>query len=157
MPKFSVTRKVPYSVEQVFAVAADVAQYRHFMPLVKRSSVRGILKNADGGETFDAELEVAYKKLGIKETMHSKVTVDPVKKLVRAMSNEPPVSHLDAQWQITEAGAGACEIAFNVDYALKSRAMQFVLSGMFDMVVRKVMNAFEERARELYGPGKASV
>jgi coenzyme Q-binding protein COQ10 len=156
MPKFNVTRKVPYSVEQVFEIAGDVGEYRKFMPLVKRSLVRNHVKNADGTETFDAELEIAYKKLGIKELMRSRVTIDRARKLVTAVSNEPPVTHLNAQWQINEVGPNACEIEFNVDYALKSRAMQFVLSGMFDMVVRRVMSAFEERARELYGPGTAS-
>ena len=42
---------------------------------------------------------------------------------------------------------GGCEIEFTVDYALKSRSLQFLLSGMFDLVVRKIMNAFEARAR----------
>jgi hypothetical protein len=27
-----------------------------------------------------------------------------------------------------------------------------VLSGMFDLAVRRIMSAFEERARVLYGP-----
>lgn len=156
MPKFNVTRKVPYSAEQIFAIASDVSQYKHFMPLVKRSIVRSSTKNTDGSETFEAELEVSYKKLGIKETMHSKVMADPIRMIVTAESNEPPVTHLVAKWQIKEAGPGASEIVFDVDYALKSRTMQFLLSGMFDMVVRKVMNSFEERARELYGAGKAS-
>lgn len=157
MPKFNVTRVVPYSVEQVYEIAGDVSKYKTFMPLVKKSIVRNHVKNADGTETYDAELEIAYKKLGIKEVMKSRVTIDWVNKLVTAVSNEPPVTHLNAQWRFNEVGDSACEIAFDVDYALKSRAMQFVLSGMFDMVVRRVMGAFEERAHELYGPGKTSV
>ena len=156
MPKFNVTRRVPYNVEQVYEIAGDVSKYKEFMPLVKRSLVRNRVKHADGTETMESELEVSYKKLGIKETLRSRVTVDWASKLVTSQSSEPPVTHLNAQWQIREIGPDECEIEFNVDYALKSRAMQFVLSGMFDLVVRKVMNAFEERARELYGPGKAS-
>jgi coenzyme Q-binding protein COQ10 len=49
-------------------------------------------------------------------------------------------------------GDNRCDINFTVDYALKSKMLQVVLSGMFDMAVRKVMSAFEERARALYGP-----
>ena len=47
-------------------------------------------------------------------------------------------------------GENRCDINFTVDYQLKSRTLQFVLSGMFDLAVRKVMTAFEERARVLY-------
>ena len=58
---------------------------------------------------------------------------------------------LDATWKIVETGPSSCEIEFNVDYTLKSRTLQFVLSGMFDLMVRKVLSSFEERARFLYG------
>jgi coenzyme Q-binding protein COQ10 len=75
---------------------------------------------------------------------------------VTSESHEGPVKHLNAEWRIVEAGPGACEIHFNVDYALKSRSMQFILSGMFDMIVRRVLTSFEERARLLYGT-KAAV
>jgi len=34
MPKFSVSRSVPYTADQVFAIARDVARYTEFLPLV---------------------------------------------------------------------------------------------------------------------------
>jgi ribosome-associated toxin RatA of RatAB toxin-antitoxin module len=76
MPKFNITRRVPFTVEQVFDVASDVENYRHFLPLVRRSVVRNRATLADGREAFDAELSVLYKKLGISETMACKVIVD---------------------------------------------------------------------------------
>lgn len=151
MPQFSVSRSVPYSAEQVFAIARDVAHYREFLPLVKRSVVRGAAKLADGRESFESEITVAYKKLGIEEVMASRVTVDPAALTVVSQSDEGPVKHLLAEWRIVPTGENRCDINFSVDYQLKSRALQFVLSGMFDMAVRRVMSAFEERARTLYG------
>jgi len=65
------------------------------------------------------------------------------------------VKRLEAEWIITETEPGSSDITFNVDYELKSKTLQFVLSGMFDMMVRKVMGAFESRARELYGKAGA--
>ena len=151
MPKFNVTRSVPYSLEQVFEVASDVASYRTFLPLVNRSLVRNRRTLPDGRETFVAELTVTYKKLGIKETMTSQVVVDHSTHTVTSHCNDGPVKELKAQWLVTPTGPNSCEINFDVDYTLKSRALQFVLSGMFDMIVRRVMTAFENRARELYG------
>ena len=156
MPKFSVTRKVPYSADQVFAISMDVAQYRQFVPLVRRSAVRNRSRLPDGRETFEADLVVAYKKLNIEETLTSKVIVDPVNRLVTAQSTEGPVKHLHSEWRISEAGRGFSEIQLTVDYALKSRALQFILSGMFDMIVRRVLSAFEDRAKFLYG-SKAAI
>lgn len=152
MPQFSVSRSVPYTADQVFAIARDVARYRDFLPLVKRSLVRNVAKQEDGRETFEGELTISYAKLGIEEVMTSHVTVDPAALTVTARSNQGPVKHLVSEWRIVPTGENRCDINFSVDYQLKSRTLQFVFSGMFDLAVRKVMTAFEDRARALYGP-----
>ncbi len=66
------------------------------------------------------------------------------------------MKHLVSTWTIKPQGPNSCEVNLDVDYALKSKALQFVLSGMFDMIVRKIMSAFEERARSIYGAGAGS-
>jgi coenzyme Q-binding protein COQ10 len=157
MPKHSISRKVPFSAGQVFAIASDVAHYRQFLPLVRRSQILSRQTLADGREVLETELTIAYRKLGIEETLRSTVTVDRAKLLVKAHSAHGPVKNLDAEWQLQDIGPKSCDIHFNIDYALKSRTLQFVLSGMFDMVVRNVMNAFEARARKLYGSADAEV
>ena len=155
MPKYSLSRKVPFTVDQVFAIASDVAKYKQFLPLVNRSLVRSQSTLPDGREAFEAELTVSYKKLGIEETLQSNVIVDRANQLVEAHSAQGPVKNLDASWKIVDAGSGSSEILLDLDYTLKSRTLQFILSGMFDMMVRKVMNAFEQRARQLYGSAEA--
>ena len=157
MPKFSVSRSVPFSAEQVFAIASDVAHYREFLPLVKRSVVRNVSKLDDGRQTFEGELTIAYKKLSVEEVMASFVTVDPSNFTVTAESSQGPVKRLVSEWRIVPTGEGRSDINFSVDYELKSRTLQFVLSGMFDMAVRKIMTAFEERARQLYGSGRPAI
>jgi coenzyme Q-binding protein COQ10 len=152
MPNFSISRSVPYTAEQVFAITRDVARYKEFLPLVKRSVVRGARTDEQGRETFEGELTLSYAKLGIEEVMASQVTVDPEALTVTSRSNQGPVKHMVAEWKIVPTGDRRCDITFTVDYALKSKMMQMMLSGMFDMAVRKVMSAFEERARVLYGP-----
>lgn len=152
MPQFSVTRSVPYTADQVFAIARDVARYKDFLPLVKRSLVRGAKTDDKGVETFEGELTLSYEKLRIEEVMTSRVSVDPAALTVTARSDQGPVKHLVSEWKIVPTGDNRCDINFTVDYALKSKMLQVVLSGMFDMAVRKIMSAFEDRARQLYGP-----
>jgi coenzyme Q-binding protein COQ10 len=151
MPQFSVTRNVPYAAEHVFAIARDVARYREFLPLVRRSIIRNARTLDDGRETFEGELTVSHEKLRIEEVMTSEVVVDPQALTVTARSSQGPVKHLVSEWKIVPTGENRCDINFAVDYQLKSRTLQFIFSGMFDLAVRKVMTAFEERARQLYG------
>ncbi len=152
MTKYSLTRRVPYTMEQVFKIAGDVANYKEFVPLVKKSIVSNKKALADGRATFDAEVSVVYAKLGIHETMTSKVTVDPVGLVVKSHCSDGPVKSLDSEWKLVKVDANTTEIQFTVDYTLKSRSLQFLISGMFDMMLRKVMRAFERRAHKLYGP-----
>jgi coenzyme Q-binding protein COQ10 len=155
MTKFSVTRTVPYTADQVYAIAADVANYRKFLPLVRSSIVSNRKRQADGVETFDAAMTVTYKKLKIDQTFISRVEADPKTRTVKSTSDQGAVKHMLSIWTIKEAPGGKSEIDYFVEYQLRSRTMQFFLSGLFDMAMRKIFAAFEARARELYGPGKA--
>ncbi len=151
MAKFSAMRSVPYSVEQIFGIAGDVAEYPAFLPLVKRSTVTNVTTLPGGRKSFAADLQFAYPKLGISDTLRSRVIVDPAACTVTATSNEGPVKSLVSEWKIVGRAKGGSDIHFTVDYTLKSRSLQFLLSGMFDLIVRRIMTAFEERARKLYG------
>jgi coenzyme Q-binding protein COQ10 len=153
MSRFTVTRHVPYTADQVYAIASDVSSYREFLPLMKQSVVFNREYVSDSVERFDAELVISYKKLSINETMRSKVETDSTERLVKASANDDgPVRRLDATWHIVEAPQGGANIVLDIDYTLKSKSLQFLLSGMFDLMMRKIMTAFEDRARRLYGP-----
>ncbi len=109
----------------------------------------------DGRESFDAATTIVHDKLRIHETMHSHVIVDKASNTVTAHSADGPLKRWiragrsrSAKWRF-----GDC---VQRRLRLKSRSLQFLLSGMFDLVVRKIMNAFEARADELYGSRSAS-
>jgi coenzyme Q-binding protein COQ10 len=155
MTKFNVNRVVPYTAEQVYRIAADVPNYRKFLPLVRASTVSNRQAHAGGVETFDAAMTVTYKRLKIDQIFVSKVEADPVNKVVKSTSDQPPVEHLISVWTLKDLPGGKCQIDYSIDYRLRSRTMQFFTSGLFDMALRKVFAAFEARARELYGPGNA--
>lgn len=144
-------RSVPYSVDQIFQIAGNVGEYSKFLPLVDRSVLTKVITDPDGKRNFTADLQFAYPKLGISDTLRSHVVVDPAKCTVTATSHEGLVKSLTAEWKIRRSLKGGADIHFTVDYTLKSRTLQFLLSGMFDFAVRRVMTAFENRARQLYG------
>jgi len=157
MTKFNVTRHVSFSVDQVFAVASDVSKYSEFVPLVRKSTVANVNTLPDSRVEFDAALTISYKKLGVSDVLSSHVIVDTKNHTVTATSNEGMVTHLETEWKVTPGANGGSEVSFKVDYTLKSRSLQFLMSGLFDLMVRKIMSSFEERARKLYaGAGAAA-
>ena len=63
MPKYNVTREMPYKAAELFAIAADVDSYKDFLPLVESSRTFDRERVSDGIERFKGELRVRYKKL----------------------------------------------------------------------------------------------
>jgi coenzyme Q-binding protein COQ10 len=150
LPKFSVTRRVEFSPEQIYAVVSDVGSYKDFLPLIERSTVRGRKPTVDGIEKFSADLVVAYHPLRIQEEFSSQVEADANKLLVTTVSTGAAVKKLLGSWQIEGLGPNSSDIHFNIDYEMKSMMLQMLMGGMFDSAVRKIMNAFESRAEKLY-------
>ena len=151
MPKFSTTRRVNITVEQAFAIAADVASYKDFLPLLKRSAIRGERKRVGDTEIFDADLQVAFEKLGLRETFTSQVTCNTSDHTVTARSSDGPMKALKAVWKIQTAHDGKTEVSITVDYTMKSMMLQMVTGGLTDFAAQKVLQAFENRGRALYG------
>ena len=63
---------------------------------------------------------------------------------------------LNNHW-IFERLPEGCRIDFFVDFEFKSRLMQKVIEVLFGEAVRRMVGAFEKRARDLYGtPAQSS-
>ena len=152
MPEFSVTRRLPFRPADLYAIAADVPSYPRFVPLCADARVWDERTDADGRRYFRAAIDVAYPKLRLSETLTSDVTTDPVALAVRAVSRAAPAKFLDNRWLFHDLGAGGTDVDFYISYELRSWTLQLLVSGMFDFAVRKIINAFEARARELYEP-----
>ena len=156
MPKFNITRDAGYSPEQLMAIAADVGSYHKFLPLVVGSRMLDMKKNSSGTKTFKGEIHIRYKRLKIDQKFMSDVVVDEKNHTIVSRSSEGIFEHLTSTWSFARLPEGGTRITYDVEYKAKSRAVGFLISGMFDMATRKLLNAFEARASELYGPPKLS-
>lgn len=155
MPQFKTTRRVAVSPEIAFAVAADVAAYKDFLPLLERSVIRGTPMEFGDIRTFNAELAVGYAKLNLRETFVSKVTCDANAKTVTATSNDSPFKNMKTVWSIREVNEQS-DVTISIDYSMRSMLMQFAISGAMEMAVNKVMTAFEAQAKLIQMQSKTS-
>ena len=150
LPRFTAPRRVNFSPQQIFDVVADVENYKDFLPLVERSTIRNRKPAVDEYECFSADLVIGHKKMGIHEAFTSQVETSLANLSVSAVSSGKAVKKLISSWQITAVEGNKSDITFAVDYEMKSHLLQMLLSGMFDHAAKKVMGAFEARAEKLY-------
>ncbi len=155
MPIFKTTKRVAVPPDLAFAVASDVASYKEFLPLLQRSTIRGKKVETPDGQRFDAELAVAYPKLGLAEAFVSKVNVDRQARSVRATSQDAPFRAMATEWQITALGE-ACDVAISIEYSFRNPLLQIAASGVMELAVGKIMAAFEARALQLQRTASAS-
>ncbi len=148
MTVFHTTRRIAFAPQHLLAIVADVARYPEFLPLCTGARVWDEKDLGNGKSSFRASLDIEYPKLRLKETFVSDVVVDPQRLTIRATSNEGPVKHIDNRW-LFSAARGGCDIDFHLDYQMSSRLLHLAMGSVFDVAVRKIMAAFEERAHVL--------
>jgi coenzyme Q-binding protein COQ10 len=143
MPRHQETRRLPYTPEQMFDLVADVARYPEFLPWVTATRIRS---NSD--TAMVADVIVGFK--GLRETFSSRAEKQRPEH-IRVDYLEGPLKHLNNDWKFRPDGEGGCLIDFCVDFAFKNRVFEMLAGQVFDRAVRKMVNAFEERAARLYG------
>jgi coenzyme Q-binding protein COQ10 len=147
MPRHSETRHLPYSPEQLFDLVADVARYDEFLPWVVAVRVR----SSSETETI-ADLVVGFN--AFKERFTSRVVKErPMRICVDYV--EGPLKYLHNEWRFDRAPGGT-NVHFSVDFAFKSRLFETLAGSMFDRALRRMTNAFEQRAAALYGISRSS-
>jgi coenzyme Q-binding protein COQ10 len=61
-----------------------------------------------------------------------------------------PFGRLENRWQFRPAPEG-CDVDFSIAYELRSAMLQMLVGALFDRAFRRYTEAFEERARRVYG------
>ena len=66
---------------------------------------------------------------------------------------EGPLKRLNNHWVFEPHESGGTCLHFFVDFEFRSRVLQALIGTLFYEALRRLVAAFEARARKLYGPG----
>jgi coenzyme Q-binding protein COQ10 len=132
----------------MFDVVADVERYPEFLPLCEGLVVTARKSGEGGDEHLTATMTVGYKAITERFTTQVALERAALRILVRHLDG--PFSHLENQWQFVAADNGS-DVQFSIDYAFRSAMLSLIAGAAFDKAVRSYTEAFEARARMLYG------
>jgi coenzyme Q-binding protein COQ10 len=147
--RHQVTRILPYAPEQLFELVGDVGRYPEFVPHLKSIRVWDQRSDETGLSTFKAEAAVGFALF--QERFATTVVRDRERLVIEANLLSGPFRHLTNRWRFAPMRAGA-EVDFFIDFAFRSRLLEAVLAANFQRGVERIILAFDERARQLYGP-----
>lgn len=137
----------------MFDLVADVEKYPEFLPLCESLSIITRL-DSEPQTVLDARMGVGYK--AIHETFTSRVTLNPAGPAILVEYLDGPFKRLENRWRFVDVpsasgGRGASDTDFYISYEFKSPILGLLVGGAFDQAFRKFAEAFEMRARKVYG------
>jgi len=135
-----------YSAREMYELVTAVAAYPAFLPWCEQAEV---LQHDNTGMTARLHLHFA----GLRHTFTTRNTHQLEQSVVMTLV-DGPFSDLDGTWQflpLGQAGESACKVEFDLRYAFSSRALETVLSPVFDKVANTFVDSFVQRAEQVYG------
>ncbi len=140
------TRILPHKPDQMFDLVADVAHYPEFLPWCVGARIR-----ESRPDMVLADLMIGFKM--VREKFTSKVLLDRAARRIDVEYIDGPFRHLKNHWIFSDAPNGQCRIDFYLEFEFSSVVLQKLIGVLFHEAVRRMVGAFESRARQLYGPG----
>lgn len=151
MPTHSETRLLPYTVQQMYDLVADVARYPEFLPWCAAARIRSVTPEGDA-QRMEADLVISFKVF--RERFGSRVLLWPEARKIDTEYLDGPFKYMKSTWGFTDAtvdGKPGCEVAFFVDFEFRNAILQGIIGVVFNEAMHRIVRAFERRAADLYG------
>ncbi len=134
---------VPYSVEQMFNLVNDIQSYPQFLPWCKKIEI-----HQQTNEEIIASLTLAVH--GLEKTFTTKNPIQHNQSIEMHLV-EGPFSHLYGRWEFQALGDVGCKITLKMEFDFSSFLLKKTLGPIFSKIVNTLVDAFIQRAGELYG------
>ena len=126
----------------MYDLVADIERYPEFLPWCLEARITE--RRAD---MITADLVIGYK--AIREKFTSLVKLEQGKS-ISVSYVYGPLSKLTNEWTFEPAGRKQCNINFFVDFRFRSLLLSRLMDMFFDVAFRRMVAAFETRAKQLY-------
>jgi ribosome-associated toxin RatA of RatAB toxin-antitoxin module len=136
-----------YSAREMYDLVIGCDAYPAFLPWCERSE---FVEQHEAGATVRLHLHYA----GLRHAFTTRNAHVPEQSVTMALI-DGPFSELDGTWLFKPIGDDpalrACRIEFDLRYAFSNRALESVLSPVFDRVANTFVESFVQRAEQVYG------
>jgi len=146
MPTASVKKIISCSKENLIKMVLDIEKYPEFVPWCIGGKINKI---TDKGQSVEIIAELTIGKSFFKETYNSFVVYKKKLDSISVTNINGPLKHLDNKWFFKKIG-NKSEIDFQIDFELKNKILNLLISKSFDLGLKKIANAFEKRAIDLF-------
>ena len=146
MPSASITKEIPCSKENLIKMVLDIERYPEFVPWCLNGKIHS--KN-DKGDKIEIIADLTIGKSFFNETYKSFVIYEKCSDSIHVTNINGPLLHLENKWFFKKKGSNS-EVVFHIDFELKNKILNLLMLKSFDIGLKRIANAFEKRAIELF-------
>ena len=147
MPKASIKRNINCSKKDLIDLVLNIEEYPKFIPYCLNAHIYKD-ESEDNFQYIEADLTIG--KGPFKDTYKSDVKFDKKESIIYVKNIDGPLKYLENKWQFKEDNK-ITEVSFEVDFELKNRFLNIVMTKSFQFGLDKIADAFQKRAEELFG------
>ena len=146
MPSASIKKEVSCTKENLIKMVLDIEKYPEFVPWCLDSKVHKIV---DKKNTIEITADLTIGKSFFKETYKSFIIYKKKEDLILVTNVDGPLKYLENKWIFNDTQKNS-EIDFSIDFELKNKILNLLMTKTFDIGLKKIVEAFENRAIDLF-------
>ena len=146
MPSASIKKIIPCSKKDLIAMILDIERYSEFVPWCLSGKIH---KKEDKSDIIEMQADLTVGKKFLNQTYTSHVTYYKDKGKIIVNNIGGPLKSLENIWEIREIN-NQSEVNFKIDFEIKNIVYNMIMKKSFDHGLKKIADAFEKRALELY-------
>tara|TARA_Y100000590_G_scaffold51591_1_gene54177 strand:+ start:883 stop:1332 length:450 start_codon:yes stop_codon:yes gene_type:complete len=146
MPSTSIKKEISCSKENLIKMVLDIEKYPEFVPWCLNGKIHTINNK---GQKVEITADLTIGKSFFNETYKSFVIYDKDKDIIHVTNIDGPIKYLENKWSFQQKG-NKSEVNFQIDFELKNKILNTVMIKSFDIGLKKIADAFEKRAIELF-------
>ena len=124
----------------------DIEKYPEFVPWCLKGKIYS--KKAKG-DKIEITADLTIGKSFFNETYKSFVIYEKSSDSIFVTNIEGPLKHLENKWFFKRVDNNS-EVDFHIDFELKNKVLNTLMSKSFNIGLKKIADAFEKRAIELF-------
>ena len=146
MPKASVKRLIECDKNQLIDLVLDIEKYPTFVPYCIDAK---IYEKKINNDFINIIADLTIGKGPFKDTYKSNVKFNKKNNSISVTNIDGPLKYLDNKWIFEDHEKGT-EIYFDVDFEIKNKFLNILMTTSFQYGLDKIADAFQERANNLF-------
>ncbi len=146
MPQASVKRLIEADKQKLIELVLDIEKYKDFIPYCLDSKV---YERNDKGDKIFIVADLTIGKGIFKDTYKSDVKYNKLNNTIYVTNIDGPLRYLENVWKFTEKD-NITEVSFDVDFELKNKFLNILMTKSFNYGLNKIADAFQNRAEGLF-------